>query len=160
MSEPARQAIEKEFGLARAQDHRPRQTNPIHPAHPEKVRYGQSDTLCAITRVLDAVLPKYTFTTLAELNAILRQYNVMADEGGINSRLRQRGGLVYHVLDEQGKKVGIPVNSSAIYNKPTLKFLQKQFARNLMERINRQEISPPIPKENINSQKERQRKRK
>jgi hypothetical protein len=50
------------------------------------------------------------------------------------------------------------------YNKPTLKFLQKQFARNLMERINRQEMPPPIPlpilKESISLKKEGQRKRK
>jgi hypothetical protein len=167
-SEPTRQAIEKEFGLVRAQDHHLRQANPIQPVHPAKVRYGRTETLRAITSVLDAVLPKHTFTTLAELNTVLREFNVMADEGSTNSRLRQRGGLVYRVLDEQGKKVGRPVKASDIYNKPTFKFLQNQFARNLMKRINRQEIPSPIPKEipppilkeNINPQKERQRKRK
>jgi hypothetical protein len=178
-SESARQAIENEFGLVRAQDHFLRQANPIQTVHPGKVQYGRTETLRAITNVLDAVLPKYKYTTLAELNTVLRDYNVMVDGGSQDSRLRRLGGLVYRVLDDQGKKVGRPVKASDIHFKPTLKFLQKQFDRNkqlreseksrLVERIERiptpipetrQEIPPPIQKENITPEKQRQKKRK
>jgi hypothetical protein len=129
-SESARQAIEKEFGLVRARDHHLTQTNPIQPINAEKVQYGRMETMRAISNVLDAVLPKYKYTTLAELNTVLRDYNVMVDEGSKDSFLRRCGGLIYRVLDEQGKKVGTPIKASNFHNKPTLKFLQKQFARN------------------------------
>jgi hypothetical protein len=130
VSEPARQAIEKEFGLVRASDHQLRQPYQTQPLEPEKVLYGRTETRRAITIVLDGVLEKYPYTSLAELNAILRKYNVMADNGSEGSRIRQRGGLVYRVLDDQGKKVGVPIKASDIYSKPTLKFLEKQFTKN------------------------------
>jgi len=169
-SQPARHAIEREFDLKRAEDYRFHQTDPTQPVHLAKIQYGKTGTFRAISTVLDAVLPDYRYTTMAELNTILRDYNVMADEGGENSLLRQRGGLLYSIIDEQGKKVGIPIKASDFHNKPTLKFLQKQFARNkqlreseksrLGETIDRQKIPPPTPKEKISSEKQRQKKRK
>jgi hypothetical protein len=130
LSKPARQAIEQEFSLVRAQDHQLSQPYLTGPAEPAKVQYGKTEMRRAITIVLDAVLEKGQYTSLAELNAILRKYNVMADKGGEGSRIRQHGGLVYRVLDDQGRKIGMPIKASNFYNKPTLKFLEKQFARN------------------------------
>ncbi len=130
VSEPARQAVEMEFNLVRANDHQLRQPYQIKPLEAEKVQYGRTETRRAITIVLDVVLARGQFTSLSELNAILRNYNVTADNGKEGSRIRQRGGLVYRVLDEQGKKVGTPIRASDIYSKPTLKFLEKQFAKN------------------------------
>lgn len=130
ISEPARQAIEQEFGLVRANDHQLRQPYQTKALEAEKVRYGRTETRRAITIVLDAVLTRHPYTSLAEFNAILRKFNVMADNGSEGSRIRQRGGLVYRVLDEQGNKVGTPIKASDIYSKPTLKFLEKQFAKN------------------------------
>jgi hypothetical protein len=129
-SEPARQLIEREFNLKVAQQTDLRQAWKTLPVDVEKVRYGQTETRRGITVILDSVLPRYHYTSLPELNAILRNYNVMADNGGESSRLRQRGGLVYRVLDDKGNKVGVPIKASAIYSKPTLKFLEKQFALN------------------------------
>jgi hypothetical protein len=130
LSEPARQAVELEFRLVRANDHQLRQPYQTKPLEAEKVQYGRTETRRAITIVLDVILAKHQYTSLGELNDILRNYNVVADNGSEGSRIRQRGGLVYRVLDEQGKKVGIPINASDIYSKPTLKFLEKQFVKN------------------------------
>ena len=61
-----------------------------------------------------------------ELNAVLKQYNVLADRGSDKSRIFQGGGLVYRILDEDGKPVGVPIKASDFYNKPTLKFLEEK----------------------------------
>ncbi|WP_431213832.1 relaxase/mobilization nuclease domain-containing protein [Puia sp. P3] len=133
-SEQARKAIEKEFGLIRAQDQKQKAGHELKAASIKKVVYGQSDTRRAIMNVLDAVLDKYKYTSLEELNAILRTANVQASRGNPSSRTYQTGGLVYQVLDEQGKPAGCRIKASAFYNKPTLPFLQERFTANAAER--------------------------
>lgn len=44
------------------------------------------------------------------------------------------GGLVYRILDENGKPIGVPIKASAFYNKPTLKFLEVKYAQNEVRR--------------------------
>lgn len=66
---------------------------------------------------------------------MLRLYNVTADRGGEKSRIYQGGGLVYRILDEQGKHVGVPIKASDFYNKPTLKYLEAKYARNEVKRL-------------------------
>ncbi|WP_153798149.1 relaxase/mobilization nuclease domain-containing protein [Foetidibacter luteolus] len=95
-----------------------------------KVQYGKTETKRAISNVLDKVINQYRYTSLAELNAVLLQYNVMADRGQHGSRTYQNGGLVYRVLDDQGKKAGAPVKASDIYNKPTWPLIQSRFEMN------------------------------
>jgi hypothetical protein len=129
-SEKARKEIEREFKLVKAQREQLKQVYQLKPVNIQKVQYGQSETKQAITNVLDAILPAYKYASLPELNAVLRQYNVRADRGSENSRTFQRGGLVYRVLDENGKPVGTPIKASQIYNKPTLKALQVRFEEN------------------------------
>jgi hypothetical protein len=129
-SEKARKEIEKEFKLVKAQREQLKQAYELKPVNVQKVQYGKSETKQAITNVLNAILPAYKYASLPELNAVLRQYNVRADRGTENSRTYQRGGLVYRVLDENGKPVGTPIKASQIYNKPTLKTLQVRFEEN------------------------------
>jgi relaxase-like protein len=130
-SEKARKEIEKEFNLVKAQREQLKQAYELKPVNVQKVQYGKSETKRAVTNVLDAILPAYKYASLPELNAVLKQYNVRADRGSENSRTYQRGGLVYRVLDENGKPVGTPIKASQIYNKPTLKALQVRFEENL-----------------------------
>lgn len=125
----ARKEIEKEFNLVRAEDQqKKKQHKEVTPA--QKVKYGKAETKRAITNVLNAVLDKYKFTSLEELNAILKQYNVVADRGSKDSIIYQKGGLVFRVLDENGKKIGVPVKASTIFSQPTLKNLEKKFEAN------------------------------
>jgi hypothetical protein len=133
-SEIARKAIEIEFGLVKADSKKLEQNQAIKPVNAQKVQYGKSETKRAITNVLDTVLKQYKFTSLAELNAILKQYNVMADRGAPDSRTYQRGGLVYRVLNDKGNKVGIPIKASSIYCKPTLPNLKGKFEQNAIDR--------------------------
>ncbi len=155
--EPVRQAIEQEFGLVRARDSKLRQPYRTRATEPERVQYGKTEIGRAITIVLDATLEKRQYTSLDELNEILKNYNVMADNGREGSRMRQQGGLVYRVLDDQGKRVGVPIKASDIPGKPTLKFLEKQFAKNVLLR---QAAQPHIrPDEERQRIREKKRKR-
>ncbi|MFV8343589.1 relaxase/mobilization nuclease domain-containing protein [Flavobacterium sp. XS2P39] len=127
-SEKARKEIEKTFELVAAESHKTKQAFELKPVDARKVQYGRIDTKRAITNVLTDVLSSYKYSSLAELNAVLRQYNVLADRGNENSKIFQAKGLVYRILDENGKPIGVPIKASDFYNKPTLKFLEEKFA--------------------------------
>ncbi|MBN8833648.1 MAG: relaxase [Niastella sp. SCN 39-18] len=133
-SEPARKEIEKIFGLVVADAHARREAFRLKPVNVKKVQYGRTETKRAITNVLDAVLDKYKYTSLPELNSVLKQYNIMADRGSEESRIFQGGGLVYRILDEEGKPIGVPIKASDFYNKPTLKFLEEKYNSNDAQR--------------------------
>jgi hypothetical protein len=129
-SEPARKEIEKMFGLVAAEHHLRLQPFQLKPVDVRKMQYGRTETKRAITNVLDTVLDKYRFTSLAELNAVLRQYNILADRGSENSKIFKGGGLVYRILSKDGKPVGVPIKASDFYNKPTLKYLEEKYSLN------------------------------
>ena len=128
-SEQARKVIEKEFGLVKAKNQK-NTSYKLQPVNAGRVQYGNSATKKAIQNVLVNVLDSYKYTSLPELNAILNQYNITADRGQENSRMYRNKGLVYKVLDTQGKPVGVPIKASLFYNKPTLKSLEKKFSEN------------------------------
>jgi len=130
LSEPARKEIEVEFGLVQATSKQNDQAEAIRAADVRKAIYGKSETRRSISNIVRAVTKSYRFASLPELNAVLRQYNVIADRGTEKSRMFERRGLIYGLLDEKGKRIGIPVKASSIYGKPTLDFLEKQFTLN------------------------------
>ncbi len=129
-SEKARKEIEIDFDLVRADSKKLEQAYQIKPVNVQQIVYGKSDTRRTITNVLDGVLNQYRYTSLPELNAVLKQYNVVADRGKEDSRTFQKGGLVYRVLDETGNKVGVPIKASLMYNNPGLKYLEEKFIEN------------------------------
>ena len=133
-SEKARKEIEEDFGLKKADENRQRQVYELKPIHAVKVQYGKSETKRAIAGVLEQVLNSYKYTSLPELNAVLRHYNVIADRGCEQSRIYKNGGLVYRIMDGEGNKIGVPIKASDFYNKPTLKHLQQRFVENEVAR--------------------------
>lgn len=128
-SEPARKEIELEFGLVRA--HWKKQINErVQATSAKKIVYGTSETKKAIQNVLDVVIDKYTYTSLAELNAVLGLYNVRADSGSKNSRVNRHGGLLYRIIDDRNNAVGVPIKASLFYSRPTLSGLSVKFISN------------------------------
>jgi len=128
-SETARKAIEIQYGLQQAGN----KSNELR--LPERiplkqVSYGKTETKRAITNVVSEVMKSYKFTSIPELNAVLNQFNVTADRGSKDSRMYEKNGLVYWVLDEKGNKLGVPIKASSIYGKPTLKTLEDRFRLN------------------------------
>jgi len=133
-SEPARKAIEKEFNLIVAESKQYKPEPGIKPADPDKVNYGHIPTKRAISNVVNAVVNTYKFTSVAELNAVLKQFNVMADRGETDTEMFKNKGLIYSLLDKQGNKAGVPIKASAFYSKPTLRNLEKKFDKNAEKR--------------------------
>lgn len=127
-SEETRKAIEIKYGLVKAED-QPKQ-KPDLKASVEAAEYGKAETKRVITNTIGYVLRAYIFTSVPELNAVLRGFNIEADRGSKDSRIYAHGGLVYWILDKQGNKIGVPIKASTIYGKPTLKMLEEKFKLN------------------------------
>ncbi|AYL94209.1 relaxase/mobilization nuclease domain-containing protein [Mucilaginibacter celer] len=127
-SEQARQDIEDRFGLVKAgsknKDLKPEKIDLV------PVQYGKSASKRAVTNVVNEVIRNYKFTSLPELNAVLNQFNVLADRGGKTSVMFARNGLHYYILGSRGEKISVPIKASAIYGKPTLSRLEQRFVLN------------------------------
>lgn len=128
-SEQARKEIEFEFRLIKAQGKK-REVQMPKPADLAKAFYGKSETKRAISNIVGAVTRSYRFASLPELNAVLKQYNVVADRGREGTIIHSRNGLRYSLIDKKGNPIGVPIKASAIYGKPTLSNLTDQFEVN------------------------------
>lgn len=91
--------------------------------------YGKSETKRTIDNIVGEVMRRYKFSSLTEFNAVLRQFNVMADRGKEGMIMFDKNGLIYSMLDTKGNKVGVPIKASALYCKPTMKNLEIHFHR-------------------------------
>jgi hypothetical protein len=133
LSEPARKEIEQEFGLIPAdKKDRGKKYSPEQLAvSPQKILAGKSEVQRSITNVLDHVLGKYRYTSLNELNAVLKLYNVKADNGVEGGRIRSFKGLNYVVIDSDGKALTKPIKASSFHNRPTLAFIEKKAQANI-----------------------------
>lgn len=129
-SEKARKEIEVSYGLIKAEDQVKETAFMMQPVNLEKVIYGKAETKAAISSIVREVTGTYKFTSLPELNAALRQFNVLAYPGAPGTRMNEKGGLVYCLLDEKGEAAGIPIKASSIYSSPTLKNLEKKYPQN------------------------------
>jgi hypothetical protein len=128
-SEKARKAIEINYGLVKAESSA-KQKYSLERVSLSQVEYGKTETKRAITNVVNEVLKSYKFTSIPELNAVLNHYNIVADRGAEDSRMYEKNGLVYWVMDQKGRKIGVPIKASSIYGKPTLKTLEDRFRLN------------------------------
>jgi len=120
--------IETDFDLIKAPSRQYKPEPGIKPIDVQKALYGTTSTKRAISNTLTAVMNNYKYTSLAELNAILKQFDVIADRGAEDSLMYQKRGLVYSLLDDQCNKVGVPIKASSLYAKPTLNNIEKEFA--------------------------------
>ncbi len=132
-SRKACEVLENEFKLTKAKGRKQQISTAINPS--PKVVYGKSETKRAIANVLERVLPNYLYTSLPELNAILKEFNVRAEKGNTTSRIYKNNGMIYHALNDSGKPTGIPIKASLFYNNPGLKFLESRFKENESKRI-------------------------
>jgi hypothetical protein len=131
-SEKARKEIEISFGLVRAMHKQQGQQAQLNNLN--KVQYGKVETKRAISNIVSQVVSTYKFASLPEFNSILKQYNIIADSGAENTRMFKNKGLQYSIIDERGKKIGVPVKASSIYNKPTLTNLESKYEANKQAR--------------------------
>lgn len=133
-SEPARKDIEELFGLVKAEGRKQKEVFSLKPISVHRVEYGKAESRKAINSVLNKVLFDYKYSSLPELNAVLNLYNVHADRGSEESRVFKNHGLLYKILDQNSKPVGVPIKASEFYSRPTLKFLEGKFKTNDAEK--------------------------
>jgi hypothetical protein len=134
-SETARKEIEIQFNLIKASGRKSNKELGLKALAPQKIHYGFSETKRGITNVLDEVINHYKYTSLPELNAVLKLYNLIADRGSEDGRIYKNRGLTYRIIDTENKKIGVPIKASSIYSKPTLNFLEEKFLENEKARI-------------------------
>jgi hypothetical protein len=125
-SETARKEIEEKYGLVKAGSTTKQELQTTL----NKAVYGKSETKRTIDNIVGEVMKRYKFSSLTEFNAVLRQYNVMADRGREGMLMYEKNGLRFSLLDSKGNKVGVPIKASALYSKPTMKTLQNVFETN------------------------------
>lgn len=115
LSSQARVEIEQEFGLVRAAGRGESYHQGIPPLDLQAYLAAGKKGKASISAVVRAVISHYKFTSLPQYNAILRQFNVVADPGQEGSVLQQKRGLLYSAIDARGEKVGSQIRASAIY---------------------------------------------
>ncbi|MET4141656.1 relaxase/mobilization nuclease domain-containing protein [Pedobacter sp. UYP1] len=166
-SEPARKKIEKDFNLVIAESKRYSAEQGINPIDQTIITYGRLPTKKSISNVLSAVVGSYKYTSLAELNAVLKIFNVIAERGAEETEIYKKKGLIYSIIDRNGKKIGVPIKASSFYSKPTLLNLEKRYDKNselrkpskhdLLKRINKVlSVYQSITKENLVSELKKQ----
>ena len=128
LSEIARKEIELQFGLVKASGKETEEL-PLKAVDLAAVLYGKVETKRALSHLVLGVVQQYAYASLAELNAVLKAYNVTAYRGEEGTLMFQKKGLVYSLLNEKGERVGVPIKASAIYGKPTLSRLEEYFEK-------------------------------
>ena len=134
---PIYQQLEAKFDLIRAEK-RERSKTLNAQGEPTRANYGSAETSHAISEILGYTLPTYNYTSLTELNAVLRQYNLRADNGVPGGSLHGHRGLLYWMLDDEGKVIGRGIKASFLDANPGLKYLEERFREN--SKIEPQEI--------------------
>jgi len=126
-SSDARRAIEIEFDLVRAEGRKKGKSKEIESQKGQSAQLSKSGTKSYITNKLEKVLNEYKFGSLHELNAILSISKIRADTGEPGSRMYKNRGLIYQMLDDDGRPKGKAIKASSIHFKPTLPFLEEKF---------------------------------
>eukprot|EP01137_Pigoraptor_chileana_P036589 Opistho-2@32466 len=135
LSETARKELEMEYNLVKAEGRNRSEAISIAPVSIETADYGRVPTKKAIYSVVAEVMRSYKFTSFAEYNAVLKQFNVTADRGKEDTVMFEKRGLIYSIIDKTGNRVGIPFKASELATRPTLDSVEKKFQRNVEKRM-------------------------
>jgi len=126
--------LETEYGLVRAEGMKASSSHRLEAGDLGAAEYGKAPTKRTISNIVTAVTGQFAFSSLAELNAVLRLYRVTAERGPEGSEMHRRGGLVYSLLDQSGERIGVPIKASSLPGKPTLSRLEEKFEGNKVRR--------------------------
>lgn len=129
LSEQARKELETKYELVKAEGSNKSEALEINAIDLPRALYGKSATKRTITNVVWTVLRSYKFTSLAEYNAILGTFGVIADRGKDDTQMFEHKGLVYSLIDVDQQRVGIPFKASHLSGRPVLKEVEKKFER-------------------------------
>jgi hypothetical protein len=139
-SEKARLLIEAEFNLVTKEMKQQLRQQQQKIDGVQRIIYGVKSISQSMSRVLEYVTENYKYTSLQEYNTVLRLYNLEAYRGKEQSQLYQHRGLLYRVLDQHGKYIGVPLKASFFDCKPTLDNLEKKFALHQSQKLELQQL--------------------
>lgn len=102
--------LERKYGLIPSGNRRSR-----HETHAENVLktadVKQGDVRRQIAAVVRAVLKRYAFRSLGEMNLLLARYRIVAEEVCKEYKGKRYDGLVYAITDDAGEKRMIPLHA-------------------------------------------------
>ena len=127
LSSQASRNLEQKYQLVNAETSLPKRKNLSLDMSPSRVQYGKRETGQQVDEVLSFVLKHYKFTCFAEFNAVLHGYHLSAVQGRPGSKLYERNGMVYHVLNEKGRSISASIKASTLSAKPTKARLEGLF---------------------------------
>lgn len=136
LSEPARRAIEQEYGLIQADSRKKNYVLVLQPLSLETGDQNLVETKRKISNTVLGVMSLYKFSSLDEMNTILGLCNVRASRGQSNSSMYLNRGLIFTLMskDKNPFRIGLSVKASSIYGSPTLKNLERLFAKNAVRK--------------------------
>lgn len=108
-SKKATTEIEEKYNLRKAERQRLDPDTPL-----KKVDYNAGDVKRQVANTVKLVMSRYSFQTMGEYNALLSLYGLTSEETNGRVNGREYHGIVYSVLDDNGKKIGNPFKASRL----------------------------------------------
>lgn len=134
-SKKATTEIEEKYNLRKAERQRLDPDTPL-----KKVDYNTGDVKRQVANTVKLVMSRYSFQTMGEYNAILSLYGLTSEEtkGKVNGR--EYHGIVYSVLDDDGRKIGNPFKASRLGKFASLNAVHEKINRS-EQKITRESIA-------------------
>ncbi len=134
-SKKATTEIEEKYNLRKAERQRLDPDTPL-----KKVDYNTGDVKRQVANTVKLVMSRYSFQTMGEYNALLSLYGLTSEETNGKVNGREYHGIVYSVLDDNGKKVGNPFKASRLGKFASLNAVHEKINRS-EQKITRESIA-------------------
>ncbi len=108
-SKKATTEIEEKYNLHKAGRQRLDPDTPLR-----RVDYNVGDVKRQVANTVKLIMTRYSFQTMGEFNAVLSLYGLTSEETNGRVNGREYHGIVYSVLDENGRKIGNPFKASRL----------------------------------------------
>ena len=108
-SKKATTEIEEKYNLRKAERQRQDPDTPLR-----RVDYNAGDVKRQVANNVKLIMSRYSFRTMGEYNAVLSLYGLTSEETNGRVNGREYHGIVYSVLDENGRKIGNPFKASRL----------------------------------------------
>lgn len=108
-SKKATTEIEEKYNLHKAERQRLNSDTPLR-----RVDYNAGDVKRQVANNVKLIMSRYSFQTMGEYNAVLSLYGLTSEETNGRVNGREYHGIVYSVLDENGRKIGNPFKASRL----------------------------------------------
>ena len=123
-SKKATTELEEIYGLHKAERRRMDPDSPLR-----RVRYEDGDIKRQTANTVKLLMTRYRFRTHGEFNALLSLYGLTSEETNGKVNGREYHGLVYSVLDDNGRKTGNPLKASRLGKFASLNALHEKINR-------------------------------